>query len=309
MPELPELTVWARQFRRELSGKRIAAVETRQPKCLNAPPAEVAAFLEGRTVRDARERGKWLVVDLDPDGYLLLNLGMGGDFLYRPTRAGATDPADPTNQAEPQNAAEPADPAEPTPSSGPPQAAPREPQFKLIFSDGAELGLRFWWFGYVHTVPAGQLDRHRMTASLGPSPLDPDMDLARFRRMVAARPRRTVKSFLMDQKVLAGIGNVYVQDSLWGARLHPDRSLGSLGPGEVEALWNSVRDVLQRAIAKGGLAYESDLYGRKGGFNGDDFAVGYKPGRPCPRCGTPIEKIKTGQTSTYVCPECQEPPE
>ncbi len=274
MPELPELVVWARQFRAEIVGKAITTAETPQPKCLNAPPDEVAAFLTGRGVKDARERGKWLILDLAPDGHLLLNLGMGGDFHYR--RPGARS-----------------------------AAPPEKYQFKLTFSDGSELALRFSWFGYVHIARSGELARHAMTASLGPSPLDPDMDVARFRRMVAARPRRSVKSFLLDQKVLAGIGNVYAQDPLWGARLHPDRQLGSLSPAEVDALWASLRGVLERSIAKGGLAYERDLYGNLGGYGREDYDVAYRTGEPCPRCGAAVQKIKTGATSTHLCPECQ----
>lgn len=302
MPELPELTVWARQARGELTGKIIAAVEIVQPKCLNLPPAEMESLLVGKAILGAYERGKWLIFDLAgpgtpdagsdparaPTAHLLLNLGMGGDFYYTPvpgsrTAAGAAGAHD----------AEAA------------SASPGKHQFKLSFTDRSELALRFWWFGYVHATLAGHLHRHEMTASLGPSPLDPALDLEGFRRMVKARPRRAVKSLLMDQKILAGIGNVYVQDSLWGARLHPDRSLGSLSSAEVEALWNSIRDVLSRSIAKGGLAYERDLYGRPGGYGRDDHDVAYKPGEPCPRCGTTIEKIRTGSTSTFICPSCQ----
>lgn len=200
--------------------------------------------------------------------------------------------------AEEAATVEPAPPADPA-------RTPGKYQFKLSFTDGSELAIRFWWFGYAHAARAGELARHTMTANLGPSPLDPDMDLARFGAMVAARPRRSAKSFLMDQKVLAGIGNVYAQDSLWGAGLHPDRPLGSLSEAEVSAFWLSVRRALEQSIAKGGLAYERDFFGRPGGLTNDDFAVGYRAGKPCPKCGTAIQKIRTGSTSTYICPNCQ----
>lgn len=304
MPELPELTVWSRQAAHELTGKTIAAAETLQPKCLNVEPEVLAGLVTGLRVVTARERGKWMILDLageargpaSPGGgesagsgrlaaHLLLNLGMGGDFYYHPS------PGSP-------------------PPTGWTERVPEKYQFKLSFTDGSELALRFWWFGYVHVARAGELDRHEMTASLGPSPLDPGLDLDRFAAMVAARPRRSVKSFLMDQRILAGIGNVYVQDSLWGAGLHPDRLLGSLNHDEVASLWRSVQDVLGRSVAKGGLAFERDFLGAPGRFGGDeiganDFAAGYRPGKPCPRCGTAIEKVRTGSTSTYICPTCQ----
>ncbi|MEW6230657.1 MAG: zinc finger domain-containing protein, partial [Bacillota bacterium] len=97
-----------------------------------------------------------------------------------------------------------------------------------------------------------------------------------------------------------------VQDILWGARLHPQRPLGSLTEAEVRALWEAMREVLRRGIAEGGSDYEKDLYGCRGGWSVDKhFAVGYREGRPCPRCGAPIQRIRTGQTSTFICPNCQ----
>jgi len=291
MPELPELTILARQADEALAGKTVMAVDMVQPKCLNTPPVRMREFLLGRTITGARERGKWLFLRLEPGGHLLLNLGMGGDLLYHPSGAGGSG-------------------SELRGASGGAAAAQDEDarnryQFRLDFTDGSSLTVRFWWFGYVHAVEAGALDDHKMTASLGPSPLDPDLSLERFREMVARRPRRGVKSLLMDQKCLAGIGNVCVQDILWEAALHPLRQLGTLDDREVEALWNSMRAVLSRGIEQGGSAYERDLYGRKGRWRVEDFAVGYREGRPCPRCGTTVEKIRTGPTSTFICPECQ----
>lgn len=297
MPELPELVAWSRQAKKELAGKTIALAEVFQPKCLNVPPEEITAFLAGRTVQDVRERGKWMFVDLAPDGHLLLNLGMGGEFYYASAGSGTPRSGEaPAGGAMPPPG--PAGTAEPSPT------APKL-QFKLTFTDGATLGLRFWWFGYVHLVRAGEEAKHAMTAELGPSPLDPELTLERFRTMVSKRPRRSVKSFLMDQRCLAGVGNVYVQDSLWGAGLHPDRMLGTLSPGEVEALWTSLRGVLGRSVAKGGFEFERDFYGRSGGYSHAEFAVGYRPGEPCPKCGTAIKKIRTGATSTFICPKCQ----
>jgi formamidopyrimidine-DNA glycosylase len=298
LPELPELTVLARQARAELTGKTICAVWTVQPKCLNLPPAEMQSLLVGRSIITVYERGKWLFIDLAgggevavvaaanygsaPVAHLLLNLGMGGDFYYTPAPG-------PTG----------------LPSDSPGSLLAEKHQLKLAFRDGADLAVRFWWFGHVHAVPAGELGRHAMTATLGPSPLDPRLSFPLFRDLVTARPRRSVKSFLIDQKVLAGIGNVYVQDSLWGARLHPDRLLGTLSVQEITALWNSIRDVLSRSIAKGGLAFERDFYGRPGGYGRDDHDVAYKPGEFCPRCAATIQKIRTGSTSTFICPICQ----
>ncbi|UCE10766.1 MAG: Fpg/Nei family DNA glycosylase, partial [Candidatus Thorarchaeota archaeon] len=117
--------------------------------------------------------------------------------------------------------------------------------------------------------------------------------------------RGRIKSFLLDQKNLAGIGNVYIQDILFEARLHPDRKIPTLSEKELEGLYHAIGDVLNRSIRLGGLAYEKDFYGLNGRFGADEFLVGYKTGSPCPECGAEIVKIKTGSTSSYICPECQ----
>jgi formamidopyrimidine-DNA glycosylase len=110
---------------------------------------------------------------------------------------------------------------------------------------------------------------------------------------------------LLDQKNLAGIGNVYAQDILFKAKLHPNRKISTLSKKEKGDLYHAVRDVLNHSIELKGLAYELDFYGQKGKFAVEDFLVGYKTGKPCPECGTTIEKVKTGSTSSYICPKCQ----
>jgi formamidopyrimidine-DNA glycosylase len=114
-----------------------------------------------------------------------------------------------------------------------------------------------------------------------------------------------VKTFLLEQKNIAGIGNVYAQDILFRARLHPNRKLQTLSETEIKALYSAIKTVLNRSIELGGLAYELDFHGQKGKFDQNKFLVGYKTGKPCPECGTRIEKIKTGSTASYICPTCQ----
>lgn len=274
MPELPEIAILASQADRALVGRRLAGIEVVQPKCLNLCPEAMAAFLTGRTIDRAYPRGKWLFMDLDPPAHLLVNLGMGGDLLFHGGEG------------------------------WPPR--PERYQFRAEFTDRTELTAGFWWFGHVHAVAGGALREHRLTAELGPSPLDDDLTSDRFAALVRRRPRRGVKSFLLDQRCLAGIGNVCVQDMLWQASLHPLRPLGSLSDREVSHLWSAMREVLKRGIDLGGSAHEKDLYGRPGGWSVDQhFAAGYREGRPCPRCGTPIEKVRTGATSTFICGQCQ----
>ena len=167
---------------------------------------------------------------------------------------------------------------------------------------GDALVANFWWFGNTHYVKPGELASHSMTAKLGPNALDPSADeLA----ALLAKRRGAIKTFLLDQSKLAGIGNAYVHDILFRAKLHPLRSIATLADAEVRGLHRAIHEELQRSIDKGGAWYEVDLHGRRGGFTADDLLVGYREGKACPTCGTTIEKIKTGSTSSFVCPSCQ----
>ena len=141
-----------------------------------------------------------------------------------------------------------------------------------------------------------------MTAKLGPNALDVTAD--NLRTLFKGR-RGRIKSFLLDQSKIAGIGNFYVHDILFMARLHPLRTINTLSDAEIDALADAIHDGLQPSLDKGGAFYEIDLYGQNGTFTMDDVVIGYKEDQPCPVCGTPIEKIKTGSTSSFICPQCQ----
>ena len=108
--------------------------------------------------------------------------------------------------------------------------------------------------------------------------------------------------------MLAGIGNAYIHDILFLAKLHPNRALQSLTPEEVNHLFDAIHKGLEPSLLKGGAAYEKDLFGNKGGFSSEEILIGYREGTPCPVCATPILKIKTGSTSSYICPSCQPEP-
>lgn len=270
MPELPEITVIANQMNNTLKGKRIAKAEVLQHKILNVPVAEFVKNVTGRTVESVTSRGKWLFVKLRPAYFLLINLGMGAELLYL----------------------------------APKLKTPEKVQFRLTFSDKSCVTIHFWWFGYVHLVAEKDLSRHKMTATLGIQPTSEEFTFDNFVKILRGR-KTTVKTFLLEQKNIAGIGNVYVQDILFRAKLHPSRKLQTLLETEIKALYNSIKTVLNNSIELGGLAYELDFYGQKGKFDQNKFLVGYKTDKPCPKCGTKIEKIKTGSTASYICPRCQ----
>lgn len=266
MPELPEIACRAREISDALSGRVIREVAVTQPKCLNVPVAAFRRGLSGARLGQVTHRGKWLFLETSK-GHLLLNLGMGGEILLVPSRR-----------------------------------LPEKWRVRFDLDRGQSLVVNFWWFGYAHYVPPGKLGDHAMSANLGPNALD--VSLAEFRQLLAGR-RGAVKSVLLDQSKLAGIGNAYIHDILFRAKLHPLEAISRLSPRDIRRLHTAVRTELQRSIDKGGAFYEVDLHGRPGGFLGTDLLVGYREGEPCPVCGTTIIKIKTGATASFLCPKCQ----
>lgn len=270
MPELPEITVVARQMNREIIGKRIAAIEAKQPKNLNMPVSQFLKTAKGKIVSSVSSKGKWVFIKLVSSYYMLINRGMNADILYF------------------------------TPN----QKLPSKYQFKLTFSDKTGFTIQFQWFGYIHLVPEKELTKHKLTAKLGPSPTDENFTLENFKKLLANKKAR-IKNFLLNQKNIAGIGNVYIQDILFSAKLHPNRKISTLSEREINNLYNAIRNILNQSIQLGGLTYEKDFYGKKGKLTINEFLVGYKTGKPCPKCKTPIEKTKTGSTASYICPKCQ----
>ncbi|MCE5322563.1 Fpg/Nei family DNA glycosylase [bacterium] len=269
MPELPEIRNLSMQISAEMAGKKIVTSEIRQEKCLNVPVAEFEQLVTGKTIGNAYSRGKWIFMPLADDAVFLLNLGMGADTVLH--------------------------------KNG--NSLPDKYQIKLGISDGRVFTISFWWFGYAHVMPVSRLSEHAMTASLGLDPLDSDgFSYETFARLVGSKKCK-IKTLLTDQKLICGIGNVYIQDILFRAGLHPDRKTSDISEKECKLLHRVIVENLSNALELGGLAYERDLHGVNGRFS--EFLIGYREGKPCPVCGTAIEKIKTGSTASFICPHCQ----
>ncbi|MGD2039813.1 MAG: DNA-formamidopyrimidine glycosylase family protein [Anaerolineae bacterium] len=262
MPELPEISILARQLQQEIVGRTIAGLEVLQPKSLNVPPEDLP--LSGTEILTVQSHGKWVQIQTTA-GWLLVGLGMGGEILL-------------TDRSH----------------------LPEKYRLIVDFEDGECLAINFWWFGYFHYVT--DLADHPMTASLGPDFMT--LSLEDFREILRGR-RGGIKAFLLNQKHVAGIGNVYVQDPLFNAGIHPLRTINTLSDNEIQVLWQALRGTLQESIEHGGSHWEQNLYGEHGRWDNSFFQAAYREGQPCPNCGTTIEKIKTGSTSTYICPACQ----
>lgn len=265
--ELPETIVLSQQMDKELVGKQVSHIEVSNPKCLNMPFEEFQKTVAGKQISSVKARGKWFFISLDTH-MLLFNPGMGTDILY------FTD-----------------------------SNYPEKYQIKIECENGTGVTFRVWWFCYLHLVKAEELEKHRMTATLGMTPFDEPFTLDCFAHLLHKK-RGSIKSFLLDQKKVAGIGNFYIHDILFNAGIHPMRKISSLTDTEIEALYHSMRSLLSKSVKLGGSRYEKDFYGNYGGFDAKEhFKVGYNS--ECPVCHTKIQKIKTGSTSSYVCPQCQ----
>ena len=266
MPELPEIVVIAQQMHKTLRGKTIAAVQIFQPKCLNRKTSDYEKYLPGKKIIAVSPFGKWVEIRLEKNMKLLINLGMGGEILYFENEKDISDKA------------------------------------KIIvrFDDGSGFFVALWWFGYFHLVRDGE--KNAMTDKLGRDALEISRD--DFKKILAGR-RGSIKSFLLNQKNIRGIGNFYIQEILFRAKIHPLTSIAALSEPEIDGLYDAMRQVLNRAIALGSSSYELDFFGKKGKYSLRELSFAYHENGVCPECGTAAQKIKTCSNSQYICPQCQ----
>lgn len=269
MAELPELVVLSRQMNDKLKSKEFESVEINQEKCLNMTIDDFKHLITAKTVKNVHVKGKWIFLELTDDYHLLLNLGMGADVLYYESGEDFTS----------------------------------EYQCHFHFTDGSGFTCKFWWFGHVELIQDNDLGEHKPTKNIAISPLDADFTMEHFRKICSGRSQ--IKNLILNQKKIGGIGNVYIHDILFKANIHPQKQVNTLKPSQMDDLYDNMVGTLEYSLNNKGLAYEKDFLGENGGFTKDLFLVAYKEGEKCPNCSTNIEKIKTGSTSSYICPQCQ----
>jgi|SRR5579862_978596 len=277
MPELPEVESVRTQIAPLLEGRRIDHVEISDPR-LTRPlaPDEIARRLEGETIQAVDRRGKYLVVRFESGRALLIHLRMTGSLRH--ARAG-TLPDDPYRRAV------------------------------VRLDDGSDVAYRDvrrfgTWLFLEPAEVAAYLD-----ARVGQEPLAAGF---RARDLAArlARRRASVKAALLDQRTVAGVGNIYADEALWRARIHPLRPAGDLTADEVRALHRGVRRALEVGIARqGSTLTDYRLPDGSPGRMQAEFNVYGRTDEPCPRCGTPIEKIRVAGRGTWYCPRCQRRPQ
>jgi formamidopyrimidine-DNA glycosylase len=287
MPELPEVETVRRGLAGLIVHKKVASVTHDTPKSFPNADADVAAFLIGASVQAVRRRAKVLMIDLSTKYSLLIHLKMTGQmvFVAPDVRFGAGHPSDSLVHQLPD----------------------KSTRVTLTFDDGAQLFFNDQRkFGWIKLLPTIEIPNIDFMQKVGPEPLEADFTAAQFAERFKRRAKTNIKAALLDQSVVAGVGNIYADESLWGAKIHPRRLVVTITEQEFATLYTELRDVMNLAIEKGGSSNHTyvNAEGKKGSYM--DFArVFRREGLPCPRCGTIIEKIRVAGRGTHFCPYCQ----
>jgi formamidopyrimidine-DNA glycosylase len=279
MPELPEVETIRRQLAPQLEGRVLERIEVLDPRwCDPAPPAELAAALNGRRIERVNRRGKYLVAELWDEVFLVMHLRMTGNLLLVATG----------------------------------EAAGPEPPYvrvRMVLDSGASvLFCDARRFGTGVALLGAEARDAYFSERLGVEPLGPAFTADALRELAAGR-RAPVKAFLLTQERIAGVGNIYADEALFRARIHPLRPVGTLRRRQIGELRDAVVESLEAGIDARGATIDDfrDVDGARGSFQ-DRFLVHRRAGEPCPRCGRPIRKLRAAGRGTYVCERCQPRP-
>ncbi|GAC1676133.1 MAG: bifunctional DNA-formamidopyrimidine glycosylase/DNA-(apurinic or apyrimidinic site) lyase [Candidatus Limnocylindrales bacterium] len=274
MPELPEVETVARDLRPLITGATIVDATTTWPRTLrNLDPEGFADGVAGRTIEAVGRRAKQLVIDLSGAAFLTIHLKMTGQVFVVP------------------------------------QDLPEDPYVRVVLTldDGREIRFRdIRKFGRIglYVAADGPADPF---AKVGPEPLVAAFTVAAFRKRLRARKGR-LKPLLLDQAFVAGVGNIYADESLWAARLHPLRTAPTLRPADERRLWVEMRRILAEAVIRRGSSIDDYTAPDGDGEMQDHLAVYQRTAEPCLRCGRPIRRIVVGGRATHFCSWCQRLP-
>jgi formamidopyrimidine-DNA glycosylase len=274
MPELPEAETIVRGLRELVTGREIADARVLHVDVLCVPAAAFRRCVRGRAIRGTDRRGKKVVLRLDRGGVLLVNLGMTGRLLPL------------------------------LPEGPPPLFAPTHPAVRFELAGGGALVFDdIRRFGTVECLTEEEWAGR--SNALGPEPLGDEFTPASL-ALGLARSRSPVRSWLLDQRNVAGVGNIYANEALWRAGIHPQRPANELRRPDAARLHAALRDVLQSAIDAKGTTLRDyrTADGQSGSFAFSLAAYG-RDGAPCPRCGTAVERVVFGNRSAFFCPRCQ----
>jgi len=292
VPELPEVETVVRDLRRKISGRTITGSWWDWAKIIKKPtPALFKRRIKGLEINDVKRRGKNILIYLSQDYVLLIHQKLTGHLLVGKWRISVRG-RKPSAVSLIKGVLE--------------ERVNDYIRFILYLDDGRMIGLSdLRRFAKVLLVKRGELDKLPDIAFLGPEPLNPKFVFKEFKDRVASR-KRAIKQVLMDQEVVVGIGNIYSDDILWLAKVHPLKPANKLTETELRRAWLSTKKVLAKAIKLRGTSVADfrDTAGEPGQY-GPGILAYRLTGKPCRRCGTPIKRLKVGGRSAHFCPKCQ----
>ncbi len=287
MPELPEVETVRRGLQSRIVGKSITAVNYNWPKSFPNSNDNVDKFLINSKILGVTRRAKVLLIELDTEYSLMIHLKMTGQLVFRSKadNFGAGHPSDSLIGELPD----------------------KSTRVILDFSDGSILFFNDQRkFGWVQLIPTIEIINVDFFKKVGPEPLATDFTSKEFITRLKRKKNSAIKAAILDQTVIAGIGNIYADETLWGAKIHPSTIVSNISQKKLNTLFNEIRVVLELAIEKGGSTDKNyvNADGKKGNYL--NFArVFRREGQACPRCSTQIIKIRVANRGTHVCPNCQ----
>ena len=286
MPELPEVETVKRGLEKLLVGHKVTDVSFDWPKSFPNAKNDVNKFLIGAKITDVRRRAKVLMIDLDSKYSLVIHLKMTGQLVYRGKDSfGAGHPNESLVGELPDRSTR--------------VTLTLDNKASMFFNDQRKFG----WMRLLPTIQIKELDFFK---KFGPEPLDSSFKAGDFYIRLQRRKNSKIKAVLLDQTVLAGVGNIYADESLWGAKIHPSTLVSNIPKKRIEILFKELQFVLNLAIEKGGSTDKNyvNAEGKKGSYM--DFARVFRREKlPCPRCGTIIIKTRVAGRGTHICPTCQ----
>lgn len=293
MPELPEVETVRTGLQRLLVGRMVKEARHDNQKSFPNSVEDINAFLIGARVMAVRRRGKVLIINLNTGYSLVTHLKMTGQLVFVDTNESST--------------------AKKRFGAGHPNESlvgllpDRSTRVTITLNDSAVLYFndqrKFGWMRLIPTVAVPEIDFFK---KLGPEPLQSEFTFKVFEERIMRRKKSRIKAVLLDQTVIAGIGNIYADESLWGAKIHPETRVDQISQVKRRALHQAIISVLQLSIDKGGSTDRNyvNAEGKKGSYI--QFAkVFRKEGTPCQRCGTTIIKMRSAGRGTHICPKCQ----
>lgn len=290
MPELPEVETVRAGLARYLIGQKVMDVAVDNPKSFPNDPKTVRDKLIEAKITSVDRRAKVLMIRLSTGYTLLIHLKMTGQLIYRPTHGrgfGGGHPTDSLIGNLPDRST---------------RATIELEKGKLFFNDQRK-------FGWVKLLRNSDIDKLEFFQKVGPEPLETGFTFEEFRARLGRRKRTTIKAAILDQSIVAGVGNIYADESLHAARIHPATLVGEVSTVKLKRLHQAIKDSLQISLDHGGSSDRNyvDADGNKGSYL--KFArVFRREGQPCPDCGTIIQKSRVAGRGTHFCPKCQKLP-